>query len=326
MKNEVSNGEPEVAAVVVTYNRLEKLKIALEKTFKQPFVDILIVNNASTDGTAGWLARIDDPRVKIVNEKENRGGAGGFASGLLNVISFTRADWIVLYDDDAYPESEAIEEFIDLAGRFGDDIGAVAAAVYDTNKKISSMNRPGINPFQSWRNFASAISKKKNRFGIPDAAYEGRELLDVSYSSFVGFFIRKKLIEGVAGLPRAELFIYADDTLYTLNLVNKGFRLLFAPSVRFVHDCATLENERRVYYPLWKAYYTFRNGILFYRELSGVFFYPIMLPLLIISWLSPLCNYRDRSRFLRLFIAAIRDGLVGDLSKKHQEIIDKFDE
>ena len=70
-----------VAAVVVTYNRLELLRQCVEALRAQTTVcDILIVDNASTDGTAQWLA--SQPDLHYRNTGSNLGGAGGFNCGM----------------------------------------------------------------------------------------------------------------------------------------------------------------------------------------------------------------------------------------------------
>ena len=91
---------PKIAALVVTYNRLNALQSALPQVLAEPFAHVLVVDNASTDGTAAWLAGLDDPRLQVLHLKENTGGAGGFAAGLKALSGF---DWYVLADDDAWP-------------------------------------------------------------------------------------------------------------------------------------------------------------------------------------------------------------------------------
>ena len=80
-----------VAAVVVTFNRLEKLKnvlAALEAQTRLP-EQLIIVNNASTDDTAVYLNEYerdfplkDKTSITIVTLPENVGGAGGFSAGM----------------------------------------------------------------------------------------------------------------------------------------------------------------------------------------------------------------------------------------------------
>ncbi|SYF71348.1 glycosyl transferase [Klebsiella pneumoniae] len=50
-------------ALIVTFNRLGKLKKTVEETLKLEFTNIVIVNNGSTDGTQAWLSSIVDTRV-----------------------------------------------------------------------------------------------------------------------------------------------------------------------------------------------------------------------------------------------------------------------
>lgn len=64
-------------ALIVTFNRLGKLKKTVEETLKLEFTNIVIVNNGSTDGTQAWLSSIVDTRVIVLTLTENTGGAGG---------------------------------------------------------------------------------------------------------------------------------------------------------------------------------------------------------------------------------------------------------
>ena len=100
-----------IAAVIVTYNRLSALQYTLAQTLAQPFSRIFIVNNASDDGTREWLDNILDNRVQCVHLPENRGGSGGFACGFALALD-SDADWVLCYDDDAHPQSNALTQFL----------------------------------------------------------------------------------------------------------------------------------------------------------------------------------------------------------------------
>ena len=106
-----------VAAVVVTFNRLEKLKnvlAALEAQTRLP-EQLIIVNNASTDDTAVYLNEYerdfplkDKTSITIVTLPENVGGAGGFSAGMRKGYELG-ADFVWIFDDDGYPQpTEAV--------------------------------------------------------------------------------------------------------------------------------------------------------------------------------------------------------------------------
>ena len=153
----------------------------------------------------------------------------------------------------------------------------MAAAVYLPDGQISEMNRPSRNPFWHLKEFFHTALKGRHGFHINNEDYQLNTPVEVDVSSFVGCFIRLSLIrDGKIGLPRSELFIYADDIIYMLEARKAGFRHLFVPMIAFIHDCQTLVNQQAVYRPLWKAYYTFRNGLELYRIASGLC-YPLVL-------------------------------------------------
>nr|WP_295744785.1 glycosyltransferase [uncultured Acidocella sp.] len=312
------SSSPSVAAVIVTYNRLEKLRLTLERTLAQPFAQVIVIDNASTDGTGDYLREIGDARLRLVHETENRGGAGGFMRGFELAAQESGADWLVCYDDDAYPSPDALVRFADLA--LGPDVGGVAASVYFPDGSICPMNRPGMDIFHSPLVLARALLRPGRAVGLDDEAYQGHAPLPVSFSSFVGLFVRCDLVRDVLGLPQADLFIYRDDSLYTMALTKAGYKLLFAPDLRFVHDCTTSSSGKRIYSPLWKAYYVIRNDLYFFRAFAGAYFYAI-LPLLMVKFLSSVLFYDDPSLFLRIAKIAFLDGIRKDFSRSHATVL-----
>src|SRR5690554_1569224 len=74
-----------LVAVVVTHNRLAQLKVTLARLLAnaaQDLMAVVVVDNASSDGTTDWLSTQDDPRLLVHCSELNQGGAGGFATGI----------------------------------------------------------------------------------------------------------------------------------------------------------------------------------------------------------------------------------------------------
>ena len=311
-----------VVAVIVTFNRLEALKLTIENTLKHAFYKVVVVNNVSTDGTGEWLDSLDEDRLIIIHSEKNQGGAGGFHQGFRYAAKhLPKADWLLCYDDDAYPEKGALKTFqaMDIPA----DVGSVAGAVYLPTGQISEMNRPSKNPFWHLNEFISATIKGRHGFHVNDVCYKLKEPMEVDASSFVGFFLRLSLIrEGHIGLPRSELFIYADDIIYVLELRKAGFRHLFLPTLEFFHDCQTLVEQRDVYHPLWKVYYTFRNRLEMYRIASGIF-YPLILLIKIPKCFWTAWHYQpgERKQFLKITVKAVWDGVRRNYSKTHEQVV-----
>lgn len=309
-------------AVIVTFNRLEKLKETVAHSLGKGFYRVVVVNNCSTDDTAAWLDGLANPDLVVLHNATNLGGAGGFHRGFEYVANhLPDAEWLVCYDDDAYPANGVVSEFeaLDIPA----DVGSLAAAVYLPEGGISEMNRPSRNPFWHAREFFGAASRGRHGFHIGDSDYQSGQPVEADASSFVGCFIRVSLIrEGRIGLPRSELFIYADDIIYLLELRRAGFRHWFVPGIHFIHDCQTLVEQQDVYRPMWKVYYTFRNRLEVYRIASG-WLYPFILLIKIPSFFLTCRFYEkhERKKFLSVTARAVWDGLRRDYHKSHQQVM-----
>lgn len=305
-------------AVIVTFNRLERLKKTLEMTLAENPEGVLVVNNASTDGTTEWLSNIDDQRLKVLNLLENKGGAGGFHAGFKWVVENTDADWLVCYDDDAFPQHGAFNAFKKIPVTV--KTGGVAAAVYMPDGQIAEMNRPSINPFTNIITILNTAVAGRMGFHISDDLYRSKESEKVDQSSFVGLFLRVSLIREEWGYPDEKLFIYADDMIYTNRITCSGYDILFAPNVEFVHDCVTLVQQKAVYNPLWKAFYTYRNGLKLYRLIAGHLFWLIVLPKIII-WILNARYYKNKKAYFKVSFIAIIDGLSGRFDRSHVDVM-----
>ncbi|MDO6461494.1 glycosyltransferase [Granulosicoccaceae sp. 1_MG-2023] len=299
--------------VVVTFNRLEKLKETISRSLKEPFDTIIVVNNASTDGTEEWLSSLDEDKVVVVNSVRNVGGAGGFNLGLAEALKHNPS-WICMHDDDSYPEVGCIEQFRTISIDIEPTVDAVSAAVYLPTGVIAEMNRPFLNPFLRR---TAAGSRGKSR--VSDEMYiVGGE---VDAVTFVGFFVRADSVRSYLGLPDPELFIYADDMIYTYQIKKAGRRILFRPELAFVHDCETLQGNSDVYLPEWKVYYTYRNRILFYKTLiDKKWLYLVVLVQRVCLWAVASVNYPRRRIYFKYFMHAVIDGVRSNTSRGFAEI------
>lgn len=66
---------PLVSVVLPTYNRADVLDRAIDSVLSQTYenIELVVVDDGSTDGTQDLLESIDDPRLEVVVNEENRG-------------------------------------------------------------------------------------------------------------------------------------------------------------------------------------------------------------------------------------------------------------
>lgn len=210
-----------VLAIIVTYNRLDMLKQSVEHILMQKYpCDILIVDNASTDGTGEWAKEyISDPSssgnmvfeerpaafgtMKFIYENtgENLGGAGGFNFGMRRAyeLGYEYA-WIM--DDDAFVNETTLSELFAVDEILGgpQNYGYLASTVLFTDGTECKMNRHRIHrQYYMWFD--------KLQYGI----------IPVETSTFVSLLLPMGTIKKV-GLPIKEYFIWGDDVEYTMRI------------------------------------------------------------------------------------------------------------
>ena len=103
MMNRVKNGDlPLVSICIPTYNRAEMVRDAIRSALSQtyPVLEVVVVDNASTDGTGEVVASIADPRLRFVRNEQNLGLFGNFN----RCIGLARGSLIhILHSDDTIP-------------------------------------------------------------------------------------------------------------------------------------------------------------------------------------------------------------------------------
>jgi glycosyltransferase involved in cell wall biosynthesis len=97
-----------VTVVLPTRDRRSLLERSLGSALDQTGVelDVLVVDDGSTDDTPAWVASVDDPRVTLVTHLESRGVAAARNTG----IERARTPWIAFLDDDDVWAPAKLEE------------------------------------------------------------------------------------------------------------------------------------------------------------------------------------------------------------------------
>ena len=143
------NEYPRTVAVVVTYNRedlLPKTLAGIASGERVPAA-VVIVDNASTDGTAEYLRALDyELPVDCIRLESNMGGAGGFAVGIDRALERHNPDLVWVMDDDTEPTentlSEAAAAWLNYSPVPSQRPAVVASRVVWTNGEDHPMNTP----------------------------------------------------------------------------------------------------------------------------------------------------------------------------------------
>lgn len=247
-----------IIALIVTHNRLSKLKITICKTLKQDFASVVVVNCGSTDGSVDYLNSIDDSRLRLLHV-DNIGGAGGFRQGSEFIVNNLSCDWVVFYDDDAFPDDYLVENFNSIETA---NVDLISAHVKSQTQLLPQMNLPV-------KRYPNTVTRMKEYLLNRSSCLIGEDDLTnlqgskIEAASFVGFFVRFEVLCQYYQSIKSELFIYFDDLYFSHFLAQKGYCFLFYPQLKFLHD---VEESDSV--PPWKLYYHSKNMFVMGRLIT----------------------------------------------------------
>jgi rhamnopyranosyl-N-acetylglucosaminyl-diphospho-decaprenol beta-1,3/1,4-galactofuranosyltransferase len=212
-----------IAAVVVTFNRAHLLQHLVKALADMPGLDeVLVVDNASTDGTGDWLAGPGGQagRVPVLARTldHNTGGAGGFHEGLRWAVE-RGADLVWLMDDDGFPATDCLDTLLRYAGEL-DLWGPVVVDEMEPERLVSPIRLPGS---------ARVIHDMAD---VRRAAERG--LIRGIVIPFNGVLVTRDLVERI-GLPRAEFFIWGDDVDYLWRAEAAGARIATVVAAHVLH-------------------------------------------------------------------------------------------
>ena len=195
-----------ILAAVVTYNRKALLKECIESLLKQSYkyFDILIVDNASTDGTEEELKpMVEAGTILYHNTGENLGGAGGFNKAMRIAVE-EGYEYVWVMDDDTIPTEEALIRMLVFMSTLHNKWGFLSGKALWIDGSICKMN-----------------IHKLTKEGLCREA------------TFVSMLLPTRIIREL-GLPIKDFFIWADDIEYSLR-ISKHYPCYFVDNSIVVH-------------------------------------------------------------------------------------------
>lgn len=210
--------DPKVIAVVVTYNRCALLPRCLDALMGQgaPVAEIIVIDNASTDGTREMLAARYAGRVTPMFMAHNTGGAGGFHQGV--AAATERApDWIWLMDDDGYPEPDTLARMLARSDGYG-MLNPLVVAEGEPDRLAFGIRLGG--------------RLTTCRVAVEEGAASG--VIPDEMNPFNGTLVRAELIARHGNI-KPEMFLWGDEVEFALRMLAAGVRMGTVVDAAFNH-------------------------------------------------------------------------------------------
>lgn len=185
------HAEKSICAVVVTFNRKKLLLNCLGalKAQTRQLSHIVVIDNASTDGTADFLVQhnwTNSDFFTLITLPENMGGAGGFHEGIKYAFEHG-FDYIWLMDDDGVPAADCLDKLLPFATE-NNYLGPLVLDIKQSNNFCFPMRLP---------------STLKRLDTLADLnSLEIKEKIDGIVIPFNGILLSSKVVERVGFFKR----------------------------------------------------------------------------------------------------------------------------
>ena len=227
-----SMNEP-VSIVVPAYNEEKNIGAAvtsLASSHHEGGVEVLVVDDGSTDKTAEVIKNLPLPNVRLIQVPN-----GGKANALNTGMAFARHDLIVMVDADTMVDPDSVHRLIQP---FADQtIGAVAG-----NVKVANRGRL----LGKWQHIEYVIG-----FSLDRRLYDTMGCISTIPGALGGF--RRQALAQAGGLSEDTL---AEDTDLTMAIQRAGWRVVYEESARAYTEAPASLGQ------LWKQRYRWSYGTM----------------------------------------------------------------
>ncbi|MDJ0687662.1 MAG: glycosyltransferase family 2 protein [Xenococcaceae cyanobacterium MO_188.B32] len=144
------NREVEVSVIIPAYNTEQYIHQAIASLLSQTLenIEIIVVDDCSTDNTVRVVRSFDDPRLRLLLNPQNL-GAGGARNRALRAA---RGKWVAVLDSDDWYAPERLSRLVEVAEQknadfVADDLYLIedsSSSPWGTMIRLKNCGKPGL--------------------------------------------------------------------------------------------------------------------------------------------------------------------------------------
>lgn len=235
-----------VTVTIVTYNSGRFIKRCLESVLAQkyPNKEVIVIDNASDDGTVDILEQFED-RCQIVYNDENI----GFAAAQNQAISMSSGEWVLTLNPDVLLLGGFVQALVD-AGHIHPKIGSVCGKLLTMRATFDIPDRPLVD---STGIYFTPMMRHLDRGSLE---VDNGHYLRYEYvfgASAAAALYRRRMIEDVSlggEFFDPDFFVYREDADVAWRAQLMGWRCIYTPHARGYHVRKVLPGNRRALPPV----------------------------------------------------------------------------
>ena len=222
----------ELSVLIVNYNAEPVLRDCLHAVYRNTVerpLEVLVVDNASSDGSLTMLAR-DFPEVQVIASQENL----GFSRGNNLAIQAARGRYLLLLNNDTLVTPGALDTLLRLI-KARPEVGALGPLLRnaDGSVQISYGRMIGFRA-ELLQKLLFALSSRGNPLVARYLEWRARREAHPDWVSGACILLRADVLRQVGALDE-NFFMYTEEVDLCHRIRNRGYRVLYSPEAEIVH-------------------------------------------------------------------------------------------
>jgi len=224
----------DVSIIIVNWNTRNILRNCLLSIYdqtKEIYFEVIIVDNASTDGSVEMVKR-DFPQAALIENMVNRGFAAANNQGL----KIAKGQYILLLNSDTIVLDGAIQKTVAFAEQHP-KAAVIGCKVLNPDGSLQPtcfMFPSLLNMFLS-STYLYKLFPKSKFFGREQMTWWDRnDVREVDVITGCFMLVRRRAIEQT-GLMDEQFFVYGEETDWCYRFRQGGWKVLFIPDAEIVH-------------------------------------------------------------------------------------------
>ena len=247
-----------LSVVILSWNVRDLLRQCLESVVRddhQPlFTEIIVVDNASSDGTVG-MVRAEFPAVRLIVNAANRGYTGGNNDGIVAA----QGRYVLILNPDTQVVGDALSALIAYADAHP-DVGVVAPQLLNTDGSVQSSRRRF--PTMMTALFESTWLQSVAPRGVLRDYYmldrTDDETQQVDWAVGACLLVRREVIVQVGALDEG-FFMYSEEMDWCRRIKQAGWKIVYLPKAQVIHHMGKSSDQvaaqRHIYFQTSKVRY-----------------------------------------------------------------------
>ncbi len=251
-----------LSIVILNFNTRDHLRTCLQSVLDDGSavdVEVLVVDNASSDGSAEMVAA-EFPSVRLIRSPRN----GGFADGNNQALRVARGEAVLLLNPDTVVERGTLARFLELlsahpeAGVIGPKLVRPDGSMHLACRR--SFPTPSVAFYRI--SGLARLFPRSPRFGRYNLTFVDPDVaMEVDSVCGACLLVRRAVMDRI-GLLDERFFMYGEDLDWCLRTRAAGWTVRYEPSVVVRHQHGAASRQR----PMRTTFHFFRAMDLFYRK------------------------------------------------------------